>query len=314
MKSDRPRFPTEPRAFARAWPEMQPQAAYVADTLREAGENALGAVRRWADPRERELRRRRRARRRSIGLGTASGLTTAGAVGLVILSAPAWAVLVIGGGAVALVTGAALSTRRYLRLRRVPLPLAGYVPRKLPAARSAARPAVDRLARAERTLHEVAGQIARSRRLPADELEDLVATAGSGAAALSALAADIATMEGAIRTLGGGAAEIADAADVHRLRGTLDSIVARLDGGVAEYEQVVAAATRVLAVDETGALRYEFDGIVADLRDAADRMDGWAQALTELADRAPESMLPPAVGEAARQPPMAAAHHRRARP
>jgi hypothetical protein len=121
-------------------------------------------------------------------------------------------------------------------------------------------------------------------------------------------------MEGAIRTLSGGAAEITDAAEVHRLRETLDSIAARLDSGVIEYEQVVAAAARVLAVDETGALRYEFDGIVADLRHAADRMDGWAQALTELADRAPESLLPPAAGRSVRQPPMAAAPLRRSRP
>ncbi|MGW0181789.1 phage shock envelope stress response protein PspM [Nocardia sp. NPDC003345] len=303
MKSDRPRFPTGSREFTQAWTDLPPQAAAVAGSLREAGENALTAVRRWADPRERELRRRRRARRRSIGLGTASGLTTAGAVGLVILSAPAWAVLVLGGGAVALVTGAALSTRRYLRLRRAPLPMAGHVPRKLPSARSAARPAMARLARAERALHEVAGQIARSQRLPADELDDLVATAGSGAAALTALATDIATMEGAIQALGGGAG-LADTADIARLKETLQSIVARLDSGVAEYEQVVAAATRVLAVDETGALRYRFDGIVADLRQAADRMDGWAQALTELADRAPEGLLPPAASRAAWQHPI----------
>ncbi|MGI5217340.1 phage shock envelope stress response protein PspM [Nocardia sp. CA-290969] len=312
MKSDRPRFPAGPRDVDRTWQELQPQVVSVADSLRSAGENALVAVRRWADPRERELRRRRRARRRSIGLGTASGLTTAGAVGLVILSAPAWVVLVLGGGAVALVTGAALSTRRYLQLRRAPLPLAGYVPRKLPPARSAARPAMSRLARAERLLHDVAGQIARTRRLPADELDDLVATAASGAAALTALAADIATMEGAVRTLGGG--ELGDPADVHRLTETVQSIVARLDTGVAEYEQVVAAATRVLAVDETGALRYEFDGIVADLRRAADRMDGWAQALTELADRAPESLLPPAPAGMPRTEPVASPAARRTRP
>ncbi|MFI1459645.1 phage shock envelope stress response protein PspM [Nocardia carnea] len=294
MKSDRARYPAGAPVFDPARPDLPQQAVSVAESLRTAGENALVAVRRWADPRERELRRRRRARRRSIGLSTVSGLTTAGTVGLVILSAPAWAVLVLGGGAIALVTGAALSTRRYLQLRRAPLPLAGYVPRKLPSARSAARPAISRLARAERVLHDVAGQIARTRRLPADELDDLVATAASGAAALTALATDIATMEGAVRTLGGGAAALADAADLERLNETVQSIAARLDTGVTEYEQVVAAATRVLAVDETGALRYEFDGIVADLRQAADRMDGWAQALTELADRAPDPLLPPA--------------------
>ncbi|WP_063915921.1 phage shock envelope stress response protein PspM [Nocardia flavorosea] len=295
MKSDRPRYPAGAPAFEPARPDLPQQAVSVAESLRTAGENALVAVRRWADPRERELRRRRRARRRSIGLSTASGLTTAGTVGLVILSAPAWAVLVLGGGAIALVTGAALSTRRYLQLRRAPLPLAGYVPRKLPSARSAARPAISRLARAERVLHDVAGRIARTRRLPAGELDDLVATAASGAAALTALATDIATMEGAVRTLGnGGGAALADAADLERLNETVQSIATRLDTGVTEYEQVVAAATRVVAVDETGALRYEFDGIVADLRQAADRMDGWAQALTELADRAPDPLLPPA--------------------
>ncbi|WP_328397419.1 phage shock envelope stress response protein PspM [Nocardia sp. NBC_00416] len=313
MPSERSRFRAGTRDLTRAWPELQPQAAYVADTLRTAGENAFVAVRRWADPRERELRRRRRARRRSIGLGTVSGLTTAGAVGLVILSAPAWAVVVLGGGAVVLVTGAALSTRRYLRLRRAPLPLAGYVPRRLPAARSTTRPAMARLARAEQVLHDVAGQIARSRRLPSDELEDMVATAASGAAALTALAADIATMEDAVRALGGNAAELAGAADARRLEETVQSMLARLDTGVVEYEHVVAAATRVLAVDETGALRYAFDGIVADLRQAADRMDGWAQALTELADRAPETLLPPAAAAAPRQQPVAEAARRRDR-
>ena len=108
-----------------------------------------------------------------------------------------------------------------------------------------------------------------------------------------------------MRALSGGTTQLTSAADIQRLNENVQSVVARLDSGVTEYEQVVAAATRILAVDETGALRYEFDGIVADLRRAADRMDGWAQALTELADRAPESLLPPAAASGSRPTPVA---------
>src|SRR5690606_18037272 len=58
--------PYQTASFASPLPTALP------DTLRDVGEQALGAVRRWADPRERELRKRRRARRRGVRLGTAS--------------------------------------------------------------------------------------------------------------------------------------------------------------------------------------------------------------------------------------------------
>ncbi|RJO75271.1 hypothetical protein D5S18_14795 [Nocardia panacis] len=252
------------------------------ESLLEMGEHAMVTVRRWADPRERELRRRRRMRRRSLQLGTASGLTTAGAVGLLIVSAPAWAVVVLGGGAVALVTGTAVSTRRYLQSRASPLPQAAFVPRKRPPARSVARAAIDRLQRAERALHALSAQIVTSRRMPAEEFAQMVRTAGSGAAALHALAADIAAMEQAVQTVGQ-----ANPAAARALTENARSAAVRLEGGVAEYEQVVAAAGSVLAVPETAVQAYRFDDIVAELRDAADRLDGWAQALTDLADRSP---------------------------
>lgn len=275
-----------PAAGIPAVPVAVPPLA-VPGSLRDVGENALAAVRRWADPRERELRRRRRARRTSVQLGTAGTLTTVGAVGLAVLSAPAWAVVVLGGGAVALVTGGALSVRRYLRLRQLPLPQAAYVPRRLPPLRSAARPAGARLDRAERALHALVAQITRAGRLPAGELGDLRETAASGAAALSALIADVVAMEQAADALAA-----ANPGTAGALRDTVRAAVARLDAGVAEYEQLVAATGGILAVPETGILHYNFEMIVADLRDAADRLDGWAQALTELADerRAP---LPP---------------------
>ncbi|MER7449924.1 phage shock envelope stress response protein PspM [Nocardia beijingensis] len=276
-------------AMIRAQAALAPQPGSLPDSLREAGEHALVAVRRWADPRERELRRRRRARRRSFQLGTVSGLTTVGTVGLVALSAPVWAVVVVGGGAVALVTGAALSTRRYLRLRGAPLPQAAFNPRKLPPLWSNARPSIARLVRAEKALHGMGVQIARSHRLPPDELADMLETAASGAAALHALAADITAMEQGLGAIGSANSPAAVA-----LTENLRLILARLDAGVAEYEQVVAAAGRILAVPEHTVVRHNFDTIVADLRHASDRLDGWAQALIEVADKsAPASQRPP---------------------
>ncbi|MGK8556537.1 phage shock envelope stress response protein PspM [Nocardia gipuzkoensis] len=276
-------------ALIRAQAALAPQPGSLPDSIREVGENALVAVRRWADPRERELRRRRRARRRSFQLGTVSGLTTAGTVGLVVLSAPVWAVVVVGGGAVALVTGAALSTRRYLRLRGAPLPQAAFIPRKQPPLWSNARPPIARLVRAEKALHGLGTQIARSRRLPREELADMLETAASGAAALHALAADIAAMEQGLAAMGR-----ADSPAAVVLTENLRLILGRLDTGVAEYEQVVAAAGRILAVPDNTVVRHNFDVIVADLRHASDRLDGWAQALTEVADRSvPASPRPP---------------------
>ncbi|MGW4090467.1 phage shock envelope stress response protein PspM [Nocardia sp. NPDC004750] len=276
-------------AMIRAQAALAPQPGSLPDNLREVGENALVAVRRWADPRERELRRRRRARRRSFQLGTVSGLTTVGTVGLVALSAPVWAVVVVGGGAVALVTGAALSTRRYLRLRGAPLPHAAFFPRKQPPVWSNARPSIARLVRAEKALHGLGVQIARSRRLPPDELADMLETAASGAAALHALAADITAMEQGLGAIGSANSPAAVA-----LTENLRLILARLDAGVTEYEQVVVAAGRILAVPETTVVRHNFDTIVADLRHASDRLDGWAQALIEVADKSvPASPRPP---------------------
>lgn len=245
------------------------------ETLRGMGEQAFSAVRRWADPRERELRRRRRFRRRSLRLGTASGVTTIGTIGLVLISAPAWAVVVVGGGAVALVTGAAVTTKRYLQLRKETLPPAAFMPRKLPPLRSAVRASISRLVRAERAMHGLGNQIAVSGRLPEEDIVDTLETAGSGAAALHALAADVVAMEQAAGMLSQPNSPLHD---------HIRAATSRLDSGVAEYEQIVTAAARVLAVPESAALADDLGWAMVNLRDAADRLDGWAQALTDLAD------------------------------
>jgi hypothetical protein len=260
--------------------EQIEQARRLPDSVRELGEHALHAVRTWADPRERELRRRRRVRRRTVRLGAASGVTALGTAGLVLISAPAWAVIVVGSGAAALVTGAAVTARRYLEMRRNPLPAAAFVPRKLPPVRSAARAPIARLVRAERALHTLGEQIMRGGRLPGDDLVDTVETAGSGAAALHALAADVIAMEKAIVVV-----RQVNSISAPGLDDQVRVAIGRLETGVVEYEQLVAAATRILAVPESPALPDDLGWALLDLRDAADRLDGWAHALTELADQ-----------------------------
>ena len=260
-------------------PEQLDRARRLPDTLREAGETAMHAVRAWADPRERELRRRRRARRRSLRWSAASGITALGAAGLAVVSAPAWAVIVLGGGAAAMVTGAAVSTRNYLQLRRNPLPRAAFVPRRLPPVRSAARAPIARLVRAEAALHALSGRIAQGGRMPAEDLVDTVETAASCAAALHALAADVVAMEKTAEAVG--AAASIPCLD---LSGQVRAATSRLDSGVTEYEALVAAAGRILAVPESAAVLSETDWALLNLRESADRLDGWAQALTDLAD------------------------------
>ncbi|WP_051027189.1 phage shock envelope stress response protein PspM [Nocardia higoensis] len=267
-----------PAEYAHAPYGTPPQAA-LPDTLRDMGEQALGAVRRWADPRERELRKRRRVRRRSVHLSTVSGITTVGLVGLVVVSAPAWAVVALGGGAAVAVTGAAYNTRRYLQMRHIPLPPPRFQPRRQPPLRSAARAPIARLVRAERAMHGVTAQIGAGRRLPPAELTEMAQTAAAGAAALHALAADIVQMEQALEVIGR-----ADRRSAAALAETVRAALARLEHGVGEYEQVLAAAGHVLAVPENSVVDYRFQTIVGELRDAADRLDGWAQALTEMAD------------------------------
>jgi hypothetical protein len=225
------------------------------------------------------LRRRRRARRRSLRWGAASGITALGTAGLVVVSAPAWAVIVLGSGAVAMVTGAAVTTRNYLQLRRNPLPQAAFVPHRLPPARSVARAPIARLVRAEAALHALSARISQGGRMPVEDLTDTVETAASCAAALHALAADIAAMEKTAGLVADG-----DSVPGLDLSGHVRSATSRLETGVIEYEALVAAAGRILAVPESAAVLTETDWAVVNLRESADRLDGWAQALTDLAD------------------------------
>ncbi|WP_187776238.1 phage shock envelope stress response protein PspM [Antrihabitans cavernicola] len=250
--------------------------------LREVGESMLVAVAHWAQPRERELRKRRRARRRSIRYSAATGVTAVGTAGLVAVAAPVWAIVATGGGAAVLVVPAALAIRKYRRLRSKPLPEPVARKRAVPPLLSSARAPMLRLVRAERSLHELLAVIARSSPVPDDELAETDETARSAAAALHALAADIVAMERAGRSAGAVAADL-DAA--------VAAAVAQLESGVSEYEELLAAAAR-MTVPVAAAPRSAIEAASMEMRYAADRLDGWAEGLAELAGPPLPSPLP----------------------
>ncbi|MFH5206788.1 phage shock envelope stress response protein PspM [Antrihabitans spumae] len=244
--------------------------------LRDIGDSVLVSVRRWADPREREIRKRRRARRRGIRYGAASGVTALGAAGLAVAAAPVWIVVATTGGAAVLVLPAALATRKYLRLRDAPLPPAAPPVRALPPVGSSARPAIARLAHVERSLHDVLGVVARLSPVPAEELAETAATAQSAAGALEALAVDIVALERAAHRVGRPGPE---------LQRSIAFALGELLSGLSEYEHLLEAAARM-----TSPLGLEQRSPLAsanrELRVAADRLDGWADALAELANPA----------------------------
>lgn len=135
---------------------------------------------------------------------------------------------------------------------------------------SAAAAAWDRLDTASSTLAELDGRPGGP--LGGDQVGDALAEAAVGERSLRDLAGRVATVERALRF----------ARD--DTRGPLEearrALLARLDDGVATYERLVAAAASCAAHDGMAG-----DPIAAlRLRDAADRMAGFAAALAELRD------------------------------
>lgn len=243
--------------------------------LRDIGESFLVSVRRWADPRERLLRKTRRARRRSIRYGTASGVTAVGAAGLVAAAAPAWVVVITTGGAALLVVPAALAARTYLRLRDQALP-ASSPQRALPPVGSAAREPIARLGRLERSLDDVLAVVARSAPVPPHELAETADTARSAGDALRALSVDIVALERAAKRVGGSSPE---------LHQSVMLAIGELKAGLREFEHLLDAAARMTPL--TAGSRPTWDAPDHELRIAADRLDSWADALAELAAPAP---------------------------
>lgn len=240
----------------------------VADTVRTR-------VASWRDPRAKLLRRRRRAKRSTVAW---SGATTLGGVWVGIDAAHAELFTTFGGFTSMIVTAVFLycttgSVRKLIGLHRQPLPAAAPPPVQLPPAGSAAREPMRRLAEAEASLAELLVQLGTPRPgglapLPAESLAHAQESANAAAAALRAVAAQLAAVEKARRV----------ASESHR--GPLDQGVAelrrRLDEGLDGYVALIGTAGQ--AVIASGSVSPN-----EALLDASDRLSGLASALRELA-------------------------------
>lgn len=250
------------------------RARSLADTARVFGGSVLDAAAKRKDPRAKHLRKIRRARSRGIRFGTASATSAAGTAGMALLSAPEWTLLVGGGGAAlfAVPAGFALARLRVLKAR--PVPIGMPVKRILPPRNSAAHEPMVRLAGAERSLYELLGILSRSESIRSEELEETVTVASDAVLGLSAVATDIAAME---------RAGASSAATRDHVRAGIDAAAADLAAGVRQYEDLVGAAARMTGpVGSTPSSMAEVQRM--ELLSATDRLQGWADALEEIAE------------------------------
>lgn len=247
---------------------FDPASTWASAQLAVRGVGA--AISRWSDPRRKLLRQRRAARHTTIGLGSVTGAFTAGTLGLAVLDAPS--LLVAGGcGVVVLVATPTVGVAmRLRRLYKVPLPPERVA---LPPRGSAAHPSLRRLAAAETSLGELVGLLDADVAVPSGEVREVGTAAAAAAVTLRREAADLLALEHARDSSVVAAGELAP---VVVRAGT------RLERGVEEYERVVAAAARAVAVT-SGASAPHGEA----LQDSVDRIDALTQALAELAGSAP---------------------------
>ncbi|MFY2789440.1 phage shock envelope stress response protein PspM [Rhodococcus sp. MALMAid1271] len=244
----------------------------LAESARGAGMSLLAAAGRRKDPRAKHLKKIRRARRRGIRFGAASTTSAVGTAGLAVLSAPEWTLFVGGGSAAVMAVPAVFAVTRLRRLRSQPVPVGIPAKRMAPQRASAAYESMTRLAGAEQGFFELLSILSRSETIGADEIEEMIGVASAAARSLEGVAVDIAALERAGAT-----------SDVTRehLRSATESAAADLATGVEQYEQLVAAAARM-----TGPAGFASATVVEthrrELASATDRLQGWAEALTEI--------------------------------
>lgn len=260
--------PAAPAEVGRAADLVRARVRGVVDVTRPF----LDAAKSWNDPRKKAERRIRRTRRRATLFGAASGSMGVATVTVAATSAPDWIVVGGSGTTVLFAVPAVAAAAAYRRLRAQPLPAAAPVRRALPPVGSAAREPIERLAAAERSLHELTGILARSGAVAADDVHDTTRIAAAASATLTEVAHDIVAMERA--ALG------SPAAAVH-LSGSIGSTAARLTDGVHQFDGLVAAAALLTAPGSSGSLTA-LDARRDALQFASDRLEGWAFGLEHL--------------------------------
>ncbi len=247
------------------------------DTATDLSDLVAQKISAASDPRARLLRRRRRALRWGLIFGFGClfwGVVTA------LLAAWGWFALLLqitGFVAVVQAIPATLLLLRYRWLRSEPLPTrrAGGV-RRLPPPGSAARPAMSALGASERGFFSLLGVMERGEMLPAAEIRDLTAAANQTSVAMAATAAQVVSMERAVRSCESSRSYLVP---------TINAFTAQLSAGVRQYNEMVTAAAQLVSSANGGAgspapgsqQRYR-----EELVGATDRLAGWAQAFDEL--------------------------------
>lgn len=226
-----------------------------------------------ADPRAKLLRKRRWALRLAVFFGVSSLFWILVTAVLASWSTPVWALIVTGVIAAGAAFPATLLFLRYRWLRAEPLPV-GPTARRMPPFGSAARKPMAALASSERGLFSLLGVLERGRLLPAAELREIADTAGQTAATMAVTANEVVAMERAA-----GASPQSRA----HLTPTIQAFTVQLHQGARQYDEMVTAAAQLVSSVNAGVnnplagRRYR-----DELVNATDRLQGWAQAYSEL--------------------------------
>ncbi|UYP20598.1 hypothetical protein OED52_08805 [Rhodococcus sp. Z13] len=242
--------------------------------FRDVTASAVEAARRWRDPAARLRRKTRRARRRATFLGTASGTWGVGTATLVAASAPEWTVVATGGATAVFAVPAVMAYRRFRRLSAVSLPPAPPKRRSRPAVGSVARAPMERLAASEDSLSRLLGVLVRSNSVVPDDLAEIDEAARAASSALEAVAEDVVALESAARGSAAAKAHLASA---------ITAAGQRLDAGVDQFEELVAAAARLAATAEGNRSLTVLEQQRAELIATSDKLESWAQSWREVA-------------------------------
>ncbi|MGN7779134.1 phage shock envelope stress response protein PspM [Mycolicibacterium sp. 22603] len=228
-----------------------------------------------SDPRAKLLRKRRWAFRLGLFFALSSGFWILVTALLAVWSTPVWALIVTGVIAAGAAFPATLFFLRYRWLRAEPLP-AGPTARRMPPWGSVARKPMADLASSERGLYSLLGVLQRSRMLPESELRDIEVAAGQTAFTMAATADEVVAME---RT-----ASSSPRSRAH-LAPTIASFAGQLQRGAQQYDEMVTAAAQLVSSVNAGPVSYSpmaRQRYRDELVHATDRLQGWAQAYSDL--------------------------------
>ncbi len=133
---------------------------------------------------------------------------------------------------------------------------------------------MERLAADEDSLARLLGVLVRSNSVAADDLAEIEDAARAASSALDAVVEDVVALEAAAR----GSA----AAKAH-LSGAISDAGGRLEAGVDQFEELVAAAARLAATAEGNRSLTMLDRQRAELIATSDKLESWAQSWREVA-------------------------------